>query len=120
VLLQWDTRRTEDVLAYVDQRILGLFKELNEKIDETQVDLRTVKTDLKDGVMDTKKDFYEAIVNTGNDLHEKLSLIFQVEAQTMKAEIRANQERLEAKIKATRCEFQTQLKEVEAWAKRGR
>jgi hypothetical protein len=38
--------------------------------------------------------------------------MFQVESRTTKVEIRINQERMEA----TRCEFQAQLKEVEAWA----
>jgi hypothetical protein len=34
----------EDVLACVDPRVQDLCKELNEKIDETQVDLKAVKT----------------------------------------------------------------------------
>jgi hypothetical protein len=34
--------------------------------------------------------------------------MFLVEAQTTKAEIRTNEERTEAKIGATWCEFQTQ------------
>jgi uncharacterized membrane protein len=55
-----------------------------------------------------------------SDLHEGLNLMFQVEAQTIKTEIRISQNRMEAKIEATRCEFQTHLKEVEAGAKRGR
>jgi hypothetical protein len=38
------------------------------------------------------------------------------EARIMKAEIRINQERKEAKIEATLYEFQTQLKEVEVEA----
>jgi hypothetical protein len=38
--------RVEDVLACVDQWTRGFRKELNEKIDETQVDLQTVNTSL--------------------------------------------------------------------------
>jgi hypothetical protein len=92
----------EDVLSCV------LCKELTEKIDETQVNLLAVKTSL-----DTRtKSLQETLADTKIDLHE--------EAWTMKAEIRINQERMEAKIEATRCKFQTQLKEVEAGAERER
>jgi hypothetical protein len=45
--------------------------------------------------------------------------MLQVEAQTMKAEIRINQESLEAKIEATQREFQTQLQDVGAERGRG-
>jgi hypothetical protein len=46
--------------------------------------------------------------------------MLQVEAQRMKAEIRISRERMEAKTEAIWLEFQTQLKEVEAGAERGR
>jgi hypothetical protein len=46
--------------------------------------------------------------------------MLQVKAQTLMAEIRMHQERMEAEIAATCHKFQTQLKEVEAEAKRGR
>jgi hypothetical protein len=46
--------------------------------------------------------------------------MFQVKAQTIKAEIKINQERMEAKIEAARREFQTRLKEVKAGAEWGR
>jgi hypothetical protein len=70
--------------------------------------------------MATNKDFHEAIVNMRNNLHKQLGLMLQVEAQTKKAEIRINQERMEVNIKVTSCEFQTQLKEVKARVKGGR
>jgi hypothetical protein len=77
----------EDVLSCVNQKIQGLHKELTKKIVETQVDLHSVKTSidmwtgsLKNNITDTKEDFYEAIVNTRNDLHEELILVLQVEA----------------------------------------
>jgi hypothetical protein len=77
-----------------------------------QVDLEAVKTSinkwtrsLKDDIMDTKKGFLKAIVNMKNNLHKELSLMFQVEAQTTKAEIRTNKERMEAKFEASQCEF---------------
>jgi hypothetical protein len=98
----------EDVLACVNQKTQGLYKELNKKIDEMQVDLQAVKTSndtetgsLKDNITVTKKDLQEATANTRNDLQEALSLMFLVEAQTTKAEIRTNEERTEAKIGAT-------------------
>jgi gas vesicle protein len=63
-------------------------KELKEKADETQADMQAVKTSidmwtgsLKSDITDTKKDFHEAIANTRNDLHDKLSLMIQGEAQ---------------------------------------
>jgi hypothetical protein len=68
------------------------------------VNIQTVKTSidtwtrsLKGDIMDTNKDFFhEATVNTRNNLHEELGLMFQVEVQTTKAEIRVNQERMES------------------------
>jgi flagellar biosynthesis chaperone FliJ len=36
--------QVEDILSYVDQKSQGLFKELTEKIDETQVNLQTIRT----------------------------------------------------------------------------
>jgi hypothetical protein len=78
------------------------------------VDLQAVKAsisvwtwNLKGDIMDTKKNFDEAIVNMRNGLHRELNLMFQVEAKTMKAEIRTSQERMEAKIEATPRKFQT-------------
>jgi hypothetical protein len=69
----------------------GLHKKLNEKVDETQVDLQTVKApidtwswSLKSEIMDTKKDFHEIIENTRNDLHEELRLIILGKAQMTK------------------------------------
>jgi hypothetical protein len=47
------------------------------------------------------KDCHKAIANTRHDLREELSLMLQVKAQIMKAEIRVNQERMEAKIEDT-------------------
>jgi uncharacterized membrane protein len=114
---------------HVNRRTQGLFKQLHEKIDETHVDLQEVRMSIDmymrspmDNMTQTKKDFHAAIVNTRNNLHEELSLMLHVKAQTMKAERRIDQERMEAKIKATLGEFQTQLKETEARAehKRGK
>jgi hypothetical protein len=82
----------------------GLHKELTEKIDKTQVNLQTVKTSL-----DTWTKFLvESIADTRKGLHVELGLMFQVEAQTTKALIEANQR-----------ELQSQLEEVEARAERG-
>jgi hypothetical protein len=85
-------RQVEDVLACVDQRMAGLRKEHNEKIDETQADVRFVMTsidkwtgNLEDHIPDAKKDCHKAIVNTRKDLHEELGLMFQLEVQTTKA-----------------------------------
>jgi hypothetical protein len=61
------------------------------------VDLQAVKTSL-DAWM---KSLQEILVDTRKDLHEVLGLTLQVKAQTMKADIRINQERTEAKIEAT-------------------
>jgi hypothetical protein len=98
----------KDVPSCVEQKMQGLRKELTEKIDETQVDLQTVKTSidtwtrsLKGNIMDTNKDFHEDIVNARNNLHEELGLMFQVDTQTTKAEIRIDQERMEANIEVT-------------------
>jgi hypothetical protein len=64
--------------------------------------------------LDTRrKSLQETLSDTRNDLHEELGLMLQVEAQTTKAEIRVNQESLEAKIEATRCGFQTQTMKAE-------
>jgi hypothetical protein len=73
-----------------------------------QVDLQTVKTSLHTRTKSLK----EMPADTKNDRHE--------EARIMKAEMRINQERVEAKIEATRLEFQTQLKGVEAGTERRR
>jgi hypothetical protein len=77
----------KDVLACFYQRTQGLRKELNEKIDETQLDLQLVMTsidtcigNLKDDITDTN-DCQEAIANTRKDLHEELGHMFQVEAR---------------------------------------
>jgi hypothetical protein len=96
--------RVEDVLACVDKRTQGLCKELNEKIEETQENLQTVKTSidtwtgsLKVNITEAKKDFYEAKANTRNDL------MLQVETQTTKA-----------LIEASLREFQAQLEEAKS------
>jgi hypothetical protein len=44
----------------------------------------------------------------------------EIVAQTTKAEIRMNQERVEAEISITRLEFQTHLKQVRPGTVRGR
>jgi hypothetical protein len=117
----------EDVLLCVDQKMQGLRKELTKKTDEIQVDLQAVKMSvdmwigtLKGDIMDTKKDFQKAIENTMNNLHEELDAMFQVEATIIKAELKINQERMEARIEGTQHDFQTQLKEVKAGGKRER
>jgi hypothetical protein len=46
--------------------------------------------------------------------------MLHVDAQRLKAEIRINEDRMEAKIVAAWRDFQTQLKEIEAGAERGR
>jgi hypothetical protein len=104
--------QVENIMMYVYQRTQGHSKELNEKIDETQVDLQLVMTyidtsagSLKDDITNTEKDCHQVIANTRKDLNEELGLMFHVEAQTTKA-----------LIKPTPCEFQTQLKGVEALA----
>jgi hypothetical protein len=48
-------------------------------------------TSLK-GTIKHTKDFHEAIVNTRNDLHEQLNLMFHLEAWKTKAEIRIKKE----------------------------
>lgn len=47
------------------------------------------------------KDFHKAIANTTNNLHKELDLMFQVEAETTKAEIRITQNMMEAMIEVT-------------------
>jgi hypothetical protein len=54
----------EDVLVCVDKRMQNFCMELNEKIDETQVDLQRVRISidtwagsLKDDITEAKKDF---------------------------------------------------------------
>jgi hypothetical protein len=72
-------------MSCVDQRTWGLGKELNGKIDETQVDLQAVKTSL-----DTlTKSLQETLADQRKDSHEGLSLIFKVEAQSTKALLKA-------------------------------
>jgi hypothetical protein len=116
--------RVEGVQSCVDRQEQGLRKKIKEKIGETQGDFKVLKTftvtwtmTLKGNITDTK-DIHEAIANTRNDFHEELML--QVEAHKMKVEIKTNQERMKVKMAATRREFQTQLKKVEAGAERGR
>jgi hypothetical protein len=99
----------EDILSCVNQETQGLRWELTKKIDETQVDFQAVKTSLYMWM----KSLQETLADTRNDLHKQLSLMLQVKAQTMKAEIRINQERMETEIVATCLNFQTQLKAVE-------
>jgi hypothetical protein len=95
----------EDVLSCVDQKMQGLFKELNEKVDETQLDLQAVKTSL-----DTwRKNHQESLADTRKDLHEELGLMFQVEVKTVKALLETTQQK-----------FQSQLDKVEARAEWGR
>jgi predicted amino acid-binding ACT domain protein len=60
-------------------------------IYEMQVDLQAVKTSidtqtgsLQDDITVTKEDLKEAIAKTRNNIQEALSLMFLVEAQTMK------------------------------------
>jgi hypothetical protein len=72
------------------------------------VDLQAVKASLGRRTQSLQK----TLADKRKDLHKDLDLMSQVEAQTMKAEIRMNQERMEAEIAVTRRKFQTQLKEV--------
>jgi hypothetical protein len=76
----------EDVLSCVDQKMWYLRWEPTEKIDETQVDLQVVKTSF---VM-RMKNLQETLADTGNCCHKQIDLILQVEAQTMKAEIKSH------------------------------
>lgn len=80
-------------------------KAMQEKIDETQLDLQEVKTSLD---MRTKS-LQESLVDTRKDLHEELGLMFQVEAKTTKT-----------LTGTTRREFQSQLQKVEVRAEGGR
>jgi hypothetical protein len=73
----------------VNQKMQGPCKELNEKTEETQADLHAVKTSLNTRTNSLQK----TPADMKNDLHE--------EAWAMKAEIRINQERIEANIEAT-------------------
>jgi hypothetical protein len=83
------------------------------KTDETQVVQQAVKTSLDTHMNSLQK----TLADMRNDLHKVLGLMFQVEVQKTKAEIRINKERMKAKIEATRHEFQIQLKEIESRAK---
>jgi hypothetical protein len=91
-------------MTHVNHVTQSLQKEMIEGIENTQVDLETVKTSL-----DTPTKFLvESISDIRKGLHEEFGLIFQVEAQTTKALIEANQR-----------EFQSQLEEIEGRAERG-
>jgi hypothetical protein len=71
----------EDVLSRVDQKKQGLRKELTEKIDETQVNLETIRMSV-----DTQtKNLLETITDTTERLHETLGLLTQVETQINKS-----------------------------------
>jgi hypothetical protein len=84
----------EDVLSCVEQKTQVFRKELTEKIDKTKVDLQTVKASL-----DTRiKSLHENLGDTWEDFHEELGLMFQVEAQTTKSEIRINQKRWKSRL----------------------
>jgi hypothetical protein len=61
------------------------------------VDLQAVKTSL-DAWM---KSLQETLVDTRNDLHKVLGLTLQIKKQTIKADLRVNQERTDAKAEAT-------------------
>jgi 4-hydroxyphenylpyruvate dioxygenase-like putative hemolysin len=70
----------ENVLVSVDRQTQGLLEELNKEIEETQRHLQLVITSIdrwtrsfKDDIMDTKKDFHEAIVNIRKNLHQMLN-----------------------------------------------
>jgi hypothetical protein len=100
-------RKVEDFLSCIEHMTHCLRKEMTEKTDETQVNLRAEKESL-----DTRtKILQETLTDTKNDFHE--------EARKMKAEIRINQERMEVNIEVTRRNFQTQLKDAEAGTERG-
>jgi hypothetical protein len=91
-------------MTHVNHVTQSLQKEMIEGTENTQVDSETVKTSL-----DTRTKFLvESISDIRKGVHEELSLMFQVEAQTTKALIDAN-----------RREFQSQLEEIEAKAERG-
>jgi hypothetical protein len=68
-------------------------KEFTEKIDETQVNLQAVKTSIDTWTGSLKGD----IAST----KKELDLMFQVEAQTIEADIRFKQEKIETMIEAT-------------------
>lgn len=70
----------ENALASVDEQTQGLLEELNKEIKETQRYLQVVMMSIdtwtrsfKDDIMDTKKDFQEAIVNMRKGLHQVLN-----------------------------------------------
>jgi ABC-type transporter Mla subunit MlaD len=91
------------VLACVDRRTQGLHKELNGKMDGTQVDLQAVRT-----CLDTQtRSLLETTADMRKDLHEELGLMIHVETQPTKP-----------LVETTRREFERQLKEVEARAAR--
>jgi hypothetical protein len=96
--------RVEEILSCVNQKMQGLCEELTEKIGETQVVLQAVRM--------SHDTWTKTLADTKNNLHE--------EAWIMKVEIRGNEERMKAKIEATRHEFRTHLKEVEARTECGR
>jgi F0F1-type ATP synthase membrane subunit b/b' len=79
----------EDVLAYVDQCTRGLREELNAKIEETQLELQT-SLDMR------TRSLREETAARKKGVHEE----FQSDIET------------------SRREFQTQLKEAEAWTAR--
>jgi pyrimidine operon attenuation protein/uracil phosphoribosyltransferase len=64
----------EDELVCVDQRTQCLYKELNEKINETQVVLQAVKKSLDS----RKKNLQKSLADARKDVQGKLSLMFQV------------------------------------------
>jgi hypothetical protein len=72
------------------QEMQELHKQLAEEVDEIWMDLQAVKTSF-----DTQNSsLQETLADTRNNLHEDLGLMLQVQAETMKADIRINQERL--------------------------
>jgi pyrimidine operon attenuation protein/uracil phosphoribosyltransferase len=79
----------EDVLLCINQKMQYLCKELTNMIEEIQVDLQAAETSLDSQT----KSLQETPEDMKNDLHE--------EAQTMKHEIRINQERMKVKTEAT-------------------
>jgi hypothetical protein len=60
---------------------------------------------LQGDVTDTR--IFTRLENTRKNLHKELDLMFQVEAQTIKAEVMISEQRMEAKIEVARHEFQT-------------
>jgi hypothetical protein len=72
--------RVENVLLRVDQMMQGLCKEPTEKIDETQVGLRTIRT----SVNTQTRSLVETMTNTRGHLHKGFGLKIQDEAQMTK------------------------------------